>query len=449
MTITASGLEKTFPRQFGSSMNAWLAIASRRGARSLLLAVVALIILLLAVLLLCLKSERVAVGAHPSAAPGPLLRPLDLPGSPEAETLIGRSVPPPLQGETAAVHNANTPFAELGPAARSFRFAGPLPDRMRARACLAAAMLFEAGDDGAGQYAVGQVVLNRVRHPTFPKSVCGVVLQGSERSTGCQFTFTCDGSLARRTTSDSRARALARADMMLNGVTFAGVGLATHYHTVDVYPWWSSKLEKIARQGSHLFLRWPGYWGSAAVQDDRGRSAEPSAALFSLFEPSLAPSDVADIPSGQLAALPTGAMRTPLRSQVLSDQRQSPLPTGGATTLIPSSRRLVTTAVDEGNPTSVVIANAALEGSRLLRMFSDEGVFYLQLAPGSNGAGQRRIAELLCGGRTRCQVYGWRDAAFAPTTTHLSPASKAALAFRFIKKETGAARPAPPPVNPI
>src|SRR3546814_8953065 len=63
---------------------------------------------------------------------------------------------------------------------------------------MAAAMLYEAGDDSKCQLAVGQVVINRVRHPAFPKSICEVVFQGSDRATGCQFTFTCDGALARR-----------------------------------------------------------------------------------------------------------------------------------------------------------------------------------------------------------------------------------------------------------
>lgn len=91
-----------------------------------------------------------------------------------------------------------------------------------------------------GQAAVAQVVLNRVRHPAFPGTVCGVVYQGSQRKTGCQFTFTCDGSLTRRTMSQSawqRARAIAA--NTLSGNVNSTVGLATHYHTNWVYPYWS------------------------------------------------------------------------------------------------------------------------------------------------------------------------------------------------------------------
>jgi spore germination cell wall hydrolase CwlJ-like protein len=136
-------------------------------------------------------------------------------------------------GGDAIAQNARAPFVALGPAARPFRFSGSVSERIDARACLAAAMVYEAGDDAIGQLAVGQVILNRVRHPAFPASVCGVVTQGSERATGCQFTFTCDGSLTRDIALPVRARALAHADLMLDGMVFAGVGLATHYHTTE------------------------------------------------------------------------------------------------------------------------------------------------------------------------------------------------------------------------
>ncbi|MFD1958893.1 cell wall hydrolase [Novosphingobium panipatense] len=85
-------------------------------------------------------------------------------------------------------------------------------------------------------------MLNRVAHPAYPGTVCGVVYQGSERSTGCQFSFTCDGSLARRPQPMfwERARAVARA--ALAGYVYAPAGLATHYHTVQVRPYWAPSL---------------------------------------------------------------------------------------------------------------------------------------------------------------------------------------------------------------
>ncbi|PNU05597.1 hypothetical protein A8V01_15670 [Novosphingobium guangzhouense] len=43
------------------------------------------------------------------------------------------------------------------------------------------------------------------------------------------------------------------------------VGLATHYHTEQVHPYWSATLDKIAKVGDHLFFRWRGSWGRKAA----------------------------------------------------------------------------------------------------------------------------------------------------------------------------------------
>src|SRR3546814_13165707 len=105
-------------------------------------------------------------------------------------------------------------------------------------------MLYEAGDDAKGQQAVGQVVINRARHPAFPKSICGVVFQGSERATGCQFTFTCDGALGRRYSDAAWQRARDNADLMPSGGTDPRVGLPTPFHTDRVRPYWSAHHQK-------------------------------------------------------------------------------------------------------------------------------------------------------------------------------------------------------------
>ena len=140
----------------------------------------------------------------------------------------------------ARAFNATVPFSTgPNPAARPFKFAGSDDQRARAIDCLTAAVLYEAGDDAEGQRAVAQVVINRARHPAFPKTICGVVFQGSERSTGCQFTFTCDGALAGHTWPEvywTRARATATA--ALNGAVYKPVGYSTHYHTDWVVPYW-------------------------------------------------------------------------------------------------------------------------------------------------------------------------------------------------------------------
>jgi spore germination cell wall hydrolase CwlJ-like protein len=128
------------------------------------------------------------------------------------------------------------------------------------------AVYYEAANQGeAGQAAVAQVVLNRVRDPSFPKTVCGVVLQGSSLRTGCQFSFTCDGSLSRPPDQIGWKRASVIADHALNGYVQGGVGEATQFHTTAVAPYWRSSVVRLARVGAHVFYRWPGSRGRPAA----------------------------------------------------------------------------------------------------------------------------------------------------------------------------------------
>src|SRR5690606_41859712 len=117
--------------------------------------------------------------------------------------------------------------------------------RARAADGLAAAADHAAAGDAAGPRAVIQGVLHRVGNPAYPQSVCGVVFQGAERSTGCQFTFTCDGSMARRRPSvQAWESARQAASFALDGYADGTVGHATHYHTDWVHPYWSRSLDK-------------------------------------------------------------------------------------------------------------------------------------------------------------------------------------------------------------
>ena len=152
--------------------------------------------------------------------------------------------------------NAAIPFADgpLAPAKR-YVFRGTPAAKLQATECLATAALYEAGDDERGQKAVIQVILNRVRHPAYPKTICGVVYQGSKRPTGCQFSFTCDGSVQRRRVRDGWVTARKAARLALDGYVFAAVGTATHYHTDWVVPYWSGSLDKLAQVHSHIFYR--------------------------------------------------------------------------------------------------------------------------------------------------------------------------------------------------
>ena len=191
---------------------------------------------------------------------------------PAAQPVIYLDVP----REQAREINAAIPFSTApNRAARPFVLGGDDASKARAVDCLAAAQYYEAGTDPEGQRAVAQVVLNRARHPAYPGNVCGVVFQGSERTTGCQFTFTCDGALARVPSASAweQARGIARA--ALAGAVYAKVGLATHYHTDWVVPVWSSELEKIANVDTHLFFRWPGSWGRPGIFSSQPSAAEP------------------------------------------------------------------------------------------------------------------------------------------------------------------------------
>ncbi|KAK0361010.1 hypothetical protein LTR94_025038, partial [Friedmanniomyces endolithicus] len=126
-----------------------------------------------------------------------------------------------------------------------------------------------------GQRAVAQVVLNRMRHPAFPSSVCGVVYSGSQRVTGCQFTFTCDGALAKTPSASGWARARSVALNALSGSVEPSVGQATHYHTLYVAPYWSPSLLKVANIGAHTFYRWKGFNGKKASFVSAYSGAEP------------------------------------------------------------------------------------------------------------------------------------------------------------------------------
>ena len=222
----------------------------------------------------------------------PPLPKVGMPGAvaPEKEFLA-------VSAQTAQEINALRPFATTKILqAAPYSHALVKADEERAVSCLATAALYEAGGNLSDQSAVVQVILNRVRHPAFPKSICGVVFQGSERRTGCQFSFTCDGSMQRwRPNAGSWSTATGLARAMIHGHVDERVGLSTHYHTNWVVPYWSDSLDKIASVRTHLFFRWPGYWGTPAAFRQKTAGKEPAvpalAALFPAHAPGFALED--------------------------------------------------------------------------------------------------------------------------------------------------------------
>lgn len=166
--------------------------------------------------------------------------------------------------------------AGIRPAAPFTMSGASAQDRARALQCLTAAIYYEAGSESeAGQRGVAQVILNRARHPAFPATVCGVIYQGSERRSGCQFSYACDGAMARVPSRAGWARAMGVAGDMLAGRVEGSVGLATHYHTFAVTPAWNRRLVMTTAIGAHFFHRWSGYWGTPAAFSQRYAGGEP------------------------------------------------------------------------------------------------------------------------------------------------------------------------------
>ena len=160
-------------------------------------------------------------------------------------------------------------------AAKPFILSVDSSEGRQALHCLTQAAYFEAGGNGPdAQAGVVQVVLNRVRHPDFPKSVCGVVYQGAERKTGCQFSFTCDGALRRQLDPAAWTRAGQVAQRALNGYVVPAVGASTYYHADYVFPAWAPSLVKLATIGPHIFYSMPGTLGEAASLTGRYTGAE-------------------------------------------------------------------------------------------------------------------------------------------------------------------------------
>jgi spore germination cell wall hydrolase CwlJ-like protein len=203
--------------------------------------------------------------------------------------------------------NAAIP-AFQGMVAAAKPFAGPVDATARTRAihCLTDAVYYEAAlEPREGQEAVAQVVLNRVRDPDFPNSVCGVVFQGADQTTGCQFSFTCDGSMARPPAAWAWKQSEDVAKRALGGYVAAPAGTATHYHADYVMPYWTPTLVKLGKFGRQIFYRWRGQSGetSAFVQRYAGREPAIDEAKYRRPKPApdkLLQAAVVTTPSGRV-----------------------------------------------------------------------------------------------------------------------------------------------------
>lgn len=218
-------------------------------------------------------------------------------------------------------------------------------DRTAAATCLATAIYYEANSEPpVGQQAVAQVVLNRLRNPHYPKTVCDVVYEGAQRRSGCQFTFACDGSLARHPDPAGLARARTVAEAALRGAVSFPAGQATHYHTIWIVPRWADELSKVAIIGHHVFYRPPNPYGGYALAELAPR-AEPTltpvvmadAATMAATGP-----DTASRPGEAMTPEPSAAPTSPPNH--IQDTIATPAPTAGPTakpksTFFPDARR--------------------------------------------------------------------------------------------------------------
>jgi spore germination cell wall hydrolase CwlJ-like protein len=181
------------------------------------------------------------------------------------ETPVGDRLASLQVGDTA-IADAALPFT-LKPGTANYS---------RALKCLTDAIYYEAANEpDDGQRAVAQVIINRMRHPTYPNSICGVIYQGSERQTGCQFSYSCDGSMARIPARPAWLRGQRVAMQALAGYVYAPVGMATHYHATYVYPYWAPSLNFIGTIGAHRFYSWKGSAGRPSAFFSRHSGAEP------------------------------------------------------------------------------------------------------------------------------------------------------------------------------
>ena len=198
------------------------------------------------------KSAQIAIAAaDPSAiVPSPdntaALNAIDVAAAPDPAIPTPASLPQQL-----AYARANEPVTV---------FEAPAPASKYSAAeinCLATAIYFESrGEAYRGQVAVAQVVMNRLRHPLYPKSICGVVYQNANMHNACQFSFACDGIPETIYDKKSWVQALDIAKQVSAGTLYLPeVANATHYHATYVYPDWAPHLRRVTKIGMHIFYK--------------------------------------------------------------------------------------------------------------------------------------------------------------------------------------------------
>jgi hypothetical protein len=200
-------------------------------------------------------------------APGKATKaPAPAPAKPAAPVAVAAAVAPVHVAVAlpTALGAGLRPAVSLTPA-KPFSLPGGAQNSVRDVDCLTAAVYYEArGETAAGQAAVAQVVLNRVRHPAFPKTVCGVVYQGVHTGNGCQFSFACNGAVDRPHEAAAWRRSQEVAMHALAGGVMTAVGDATNFHALSAGSGVGRGMVRVAQIGLQVFYRFSGYAGSPA-----------------------------------------------------------------------------------------------------------------------------------------------------------------------------------------
>jgi Cell Wall Hydrolase len=178
----------------------------------------------------------------------------------------------------------------------------------RERRCLAIAIYFEArGEPVSGQVAVGQVIMNRVRSPLFPETICGVVYQGQMQK-GCQFSFTCDGKTDTPRNDEQWAQAQDISKKITAGeLWLPEVGYSTYYHANYVNPYWAGSMSKIDKIGRHIFYKKRNeepYVVEASAGDEQQPEAGQPPSSTSMFSLTPALSLVSAVTAGPTPSTP-------------------------------------------------------------------------------------------------------------------------------------------------
>ena len=191
-------------------------------------------------------------------------------------------------------------------------------EMVRQSQCLAQAIYYEARSESlAGQMGVAEVIANRVNDHRYPNTICDVVFQGATRTTGCQFTFTCDGAMNKQPRGAKWEKAQSIAAHVMMDLNERKTGGATHYHATYVDPVWNSGLIKTRQIGTHIFYRFPrGAEWSVATARQSARLAQRRAGLKTI------------VPAGAASVAPTELL-TPASSDELNARALQEVRTSG------------------------------------------------------------------------------------------------------------------------